>query len=236
MDKKERLKITLQIGDLIEKKCRTCEFNGKNRTTKECVPCPTGKELKRLGNLLETKKNEPKEEKEVKKIREISKEEIETLKEQGKSDPEVMEILGISHVKLNELKQKYNLIGKYPRVFKPRKEKPENELRKLNDELIAELEKEKIQYRDLEDQYDYLKSTQDKTIEENQHLKAKVAQLEALVNELADEKDNLVAACEDLENEVDKYKLEKKLAGIKDNDIREEEENKLLRQLLKVVL
>jgi chromosome segregation ATPase len=242
MDKKERQQIMYRIGDLIEKQCRACKFNGKNRAAKECVPCPTGKELKRLGNLLEPKKKEPKEEKQMKKIREISKEEIVALKEQGKSDPEVMEILGISHVKLNELKQKYDLIGKYPRVYKPRKENPEKQLRELNDELIAKLERVTQQresaeehYRDLEDQYDHLKATQDKTLEENQQLKVRVAQLEGLVNELADEKDNMTAACEDLEDEVARYK--KQIAEYQQpKDTREEQENILLRRLLKVVL
>ncbi len=227
MDKKERRQITYRIGDLIEKKCRGCEFNGKNRTAQECVPCPTGKELKRLGNLLEKKKKveEPKGEKEVKKIREISKEEIETLKEQGKSDPEVQEILGISHVKLNELKQKYDLIGKYPRVFKPRKEKPEKQLRELNNEMIEEIE-------DLKKEVEFLRKTNVELIKQRNNLSVKVNQLEGLVNELADEKDNMTAACEDLEDEVARLKEH---LGQKGNS-NMEEQNTLLRKLLKEVL
>jgi hypothetical protein len=234
MNKKERRQIIFKIGDILENTCKACEHNVKsgNKRNNICLTsCSTGKELQRLGNLLETKKpmEEPKGEKEVKKIREISKEEIVALKEQGKSDPEVMEILGISHVKLNELKQKYDLIGKYPRVFKPRKEKPEKKLRDLNNEMVEELEKVKSER-------DAYKQENETVKELLNDAKTRIAQLQGLIDELADEKDNLVAACEDLENEVDKYKLEKKLAGIKDNDIREEEENKLLRQLLKVVL
>ncbi len=230
MDKKERRLIVFKIGDILENTCKACEHNVKsgNKRNNICLTsCSTGKELQRLGNLLETKKpmEEPKEEKEVKKIREISKEEIETLKEQGKSDPEVMEILGISHVKLNELKRKYDLVGKFPKVFKPRKEKPEKKLRDLNEEMIAEIEH-------LKKQIEFSSKTNNELIKQRDNLSVRVNQLEGLVNELADEKDNMTAACEDLEDEVARLKEH---LGQKGNS-NMEEQNKLLRQLLKVVL
>ena len=50
---------------------------------------------------------------------------------------------------------------------------------------------------------------------------------------MTEEKDRLTAACEDLENEIERYKNAYVNLG---NTVIAEEQNKLLRQVLKVVL
>ena len=80
------------------------------------------------------------------------------------------------------------------------------ELRKLNNELIEEIEEWKYQHQILLEE---CKAEVEKS-------KAKNVQLEGLVDELTERIDNLIAECEDLEGA--------------------EEQNKLLRKLLKEVL
>lgn len=60
MHKKKRKDIVFEIGETIINECRTCEHNGKAESNVHiCKFCPTGKELKRLGQSLEELKTNP---------------------------------------------------------------------------------------------------------------------------------------------------------------------------------
>lgn len=244
MNRQERRKIITQIGDIIETVCGACEIGSRtgNRTDNICLTsCKTGKELQRLGNLLDPS-NKPKQEViEVKKIRDISKEEIVALKDSGKSDPEVQKILGISHMKLNELKREYDLIGKYPKVMSgPRKPREKKE----NNSTVLPVERDNYDKEtivNLKRQVEKSRAELEEVTKQRDYGLSRIAQLENLVNELAEEKDNLTAACEDLEKEVSELKGDVASAIFEamlnpENIDRLENENKALRQLLKVVL
>ncbi|WP_243299120.1 zinc-finger domain-containing protein [Bacillus litorisediminis] len=60
MDKKQKKKIRIRIGDLIDHNCKTCEIGGKSDMQKYCnTQCDVGKELLALGKQLEEEKKVP---------------------------------------------------------------------------------------------------------------------------------------------------------------------------------
>lgn len=62
LKKEERKELTYQIGDIIEQKCRRCNYNRTSNeyfSINECKAWPTGEELSQLGRYFDTqpKKN-----------------------------------------------------------------------------------------------------------------------------------------------------------------------------------
>ncbi|CAM4391263.1 hypothetical protein BAMA_15505 [Bacillus manliponensis] len=57
LTKEERIKLTYEIGDIIEQKCRRCVYNRTDDAcfnVSVCPSCPTYKELRQLGRYFDT--------------------------------------------------------------------------------------------------------------------------------------------------------------------------------------
>ncbi|MGX5634507.1 hypothetical protein [Bacillus thuringiensis] len=57
LTREERIRLTYQIGDMIEQKCRRCYYNrtdDMNFSITICSKCPTGQELRQLGRYFDT--------------------------------------------------------------------------------------------------------------------------------------------------------------------------------------
>ena len=150
---------------------------------------------------------------------EITKEKYEELTKQGLNDATISKRWGINQGSLIYQKKKW--YGEEKTVKQPKETAEEKQ--PIAAARLASLHVERDTYKKENDELKQL------LLEANE----RIAQLEGLVNELADEKDNLTAACEDLEHEIERYKQAQINLG---QTVRAEAENKLLRQLLKVVL
>ncbi|MGG0239686.1 hypothetical protein [Bacillus rhizoplanae] len=61
LTKEERTKLTYEIGDIIEQKCRRCVYNkssDESFNVTVCPICPTGEELRRLGRYFDSGQRE----------------------------------------------------------------------------------------------------------------------------------------------------------------------------------
>lgn len=57
LTKEERIRLTYQIGDIIEQKCRRCYYNRSDDASFSiniCAKCPTGQTLRQLGRYFDT--------------------------------------------------------------------------------------------------------------------------------------------------------------------------------------
>ncbi|MFQ6341157.1 hypothetical protein ACLNAL_32890 [Bacillus sp. AF62] len=57
LSREGRIRLTYQIGDIIEQKCRRCYYNRSDDASFSvniCTNCPTGQELRQLGRYFDT--------------------------------------------------------------------------------------------------------------------------------------------------------------------------------------
>ncbi len=57
LSREGRIRLTYQIGDIIEQKCRRCYYNRSDDASFSvniCTNCPTGQELCQLGRYFDT--------------------------------------------------------------------------------------------------------------------------------------------------------------------------------------
>jgi hypothetical protein len=101
VDRKQRKQIVSRISDILENTCGHCEFNKKhNSSDSVCVTsCKTGKELQRLGSLLEKK--------EGKALSKITQEAYESMKNDGQNDTSIAKYFEITTATLSYHKKKW---------------------------------------------------------------------------------------------------------------------------------
>lgn len=137
------------ISDIVEKNCVTCTkrqelgFNYFDFTAKYCsIQCPTGRDLKKLGDLLDTKtRNVPKEselEMAVIEKMEPTKENYEKLLKEGKKNHEIARIFGMSEPNFYYRKKKWK---DEPKV-KPTKPKPAAKNKSIGEHMEVFFEKQ----------------------------------------------------------------------------------------------
>lgn len=150
MDKKYRQRIMIRIGDLIEHECKSCEHHGKATNQTVCTGCRHGKELRRLGEMLEGVRPIPTIEKGEKNMA-LTVERYAKLKKDGKSDRVIAKEFGMDHNAMYRFKKEHGLINKpnvkpeKKEVLKEEKVDPSKEYETLMKELkqqLAEKERE----------------------------------------------------------------------------------------------
>ncbi|MCM3536574.1 zinc-finger domain-containing protein [Priestia endophytica] len=101
MDKKERLKTIVRIGDILDQSCKECPKNKKSSTkvNRYCyIHCDLGKELKELGAKLDPS--------------EFTVFHYHSYKARGYLDKEICAEIGMSKRHMVRFKQKHGLIKK----------------------------------------------------------------------------------------------------------------------------
>jgi predicted transcriptional regulator len=189
VDKNDRRrKIIYRIGDITERECQNCQFHSGNHNNYCHTHCDFGKELLKLGNLLDPhkgkeRKPEPKEEIEVAKGPKLTKAMYDGFMAQGMTMADIARKMDLTDATVHYYKKKFYGEPK-PQVknieVKPVKENKANE-----------------DYKNLLADFKLQLTEKDKRITE----------LEELVQKMADEQENLTAAAEDVENELEEYKM-----------------------------
>lgn len=217
MDKKQRLQIINCIGDLIEDKCKPCEHHGKATNQTICIGCEHGKELRRLGLMLESKHPVPVIKKKEEEPMILTVERFEELKAEGKSDKLIAKLFEMDHNAMYRFKKQHGLINK-PNVKKEKKKEPKEipvasntEYTQIMNELKQKLSEEHISVNEQQQIIADLKEELSRYEQANEEAGLKYKQLEH--------------ACEDLETENEK--LRKENERLMDLDTRAyDEENK----------
>lgn len=121
MDKQERKKLRLQIGDLIANNCEGCqtvlEVKESIRAHFCIKECEIGVQIRNLGLILEpppppTDKKEPNHIPQLRR-KVISLEDYQELKVQKKNDREIAAILGVSVPTLINRKNEWGIVRKF---------------------------------------------------------------------------------------------------------------------------
>ncbi|MFB5555880.1 hypothetical protein ACE41A_13340 [Bacillus cytotoxicus] len=112
LTKEERTKLTYEIGDIIEQKCRRCYYNRSDDacfSISVCGNCPTGQELRRLGRYLD-----PTPKKRGRQMRTptgLTPERVRELNLQGIADRTIGIMYDRSPNYVNKLKQRWKKQG-----------------------------------------------------------------------------------------------------------------------------
>ncbi|MFC0188455.1 zinc-finger domain-containing protein [Fictibacillus aquaticus] len=241
MDKKRVRMIANEIMDIHCKPCKKkLEFYGKGKDPTDslnrycAVECPAGRDLKKLGEILDIKKEsapKPKRKNKI-KVREekkmtvvaekkLTKELLVDLLAQGKKNKEIAEEFGLDLPKFYQMKKEWGLTQ--PRVKTPPIEKLEERVREQKETswqsppFVQEMPK--IEAFPFEE-YEALKAEINALREEAGTLRADNGQLKEHVDSLAEENRDLKIQIDELNNrpqpEPFNRELYQELADLKD--------------------
>jgi len=122
ISREERIAITYQIEDILERSCRICPYNavdGKARDYEHCDPCEHYKSLRELGNKLDPDRENRKEfgkDAPIQKVK-MTVEEYRMYSAQYK-DKEIAALIGVKPHHLTRWKTKHGLAPKRERRVK----------------------------------------------------------------------------------------------------------------------
>ncbi|WP_035430887.1 hypothetical protein [Bacillus sp. UNC322MFChir4.1] len=113
LTKEERTKLTYEIGDIIEQKCRRCYYN---RSADECFSisvcsaCPTGEKLRQLGRYFDSGQRDHRGPKKDIPAG-LTPEKVRQMNEQGIPDKDISIMFDRSGSYVSKLKQQWQKEG-----------------------------------------------------------------------------------------------------------------------------